>query len=277
MFEKGMGQAAVLLSAALLAGCGGGGGSDDGTGGTTASFFAVEQLGETSGSFRYTVVCVEGTGFVDPNSAQGRRMGNFLARYHNLTGSYTMQSKTQTSCRDQYRTPTVVMSLGDYEQRVVVSITSTPIVPRTCPVTAGSGFGGLQLLGVASLSLLSGLALDIGTALFDPGALAYSNSASGAPATTGALRLSLWAVPGSYSGAALPTGYLIGRDPLRNVSPLRNGQNYDVPVFTLNTTSPPRGSYCLSVQLEEYRADCTTADKYCVIDWYQFGQSWQFE
>lgn len=266
---------ALVLSAAVLVGCGGGG--TEGGESNSGSFFAVEQFGSGANALTSTVVCVNGTGFIDPVSAEGRRMGSYLARHHNLTGSYQMLSRTQKSCRDQYISPTVVMTLAEYQQRVVASITAVPIVPIACPVTAGSGFEGLQLSGAPALSFASPLARDVGTALIDPGVASYSMTAAGAPATTGALRLSLWALKGSYTGAAMSGGQLVGRDLLNGVSPLRNGQTYDFPVFTLDTTGPTRGAYCMVALLEEKRPDCSTTDGYCIIDWQQFGQSWTFE
>jgi hypothetical protein len=188
-----------------------------------------------------------------------------------------MLSKTQQSCRDNYLLPTVVMTPSEYQQRVVASITAVPIVPITCPVTAGTGFEGLQLSGVPALTFRSGLALDVSTALIDPGVASYSNTATGAATTTGALRISLWALKGSYTGTAISGGQLLGQSTLSGVSPLRNGQAYDFPVFTLDTTGPTRGAYCMVTLLEEKRSDCSTADGYCIIDWQQFGQSWTFE
>lgn len=47
---------------------------------------------------------------------------------------------------------------------------------------------------------------------------------------------------------------------------------------TLSATSPSRGSYCVIVTREEFGPSaCSSSDGYCIVDWYQFGASEQFQ
>ncbi|MBI5719134.1 MAG: hypothetical protein HZC37_15820 [Burkholderiales bacterium] len=157
---------------------------------------------------------------------------------------------------------------------------SAAIAPRTCGLTNGPATGGLDLSGPASFNGLSTSAGASGTVLFDPGDVTYFNPALPSTAVSGSLRVSLWATSGSYTGGTL-TGQVVARAPLvfaGGSNQLGNGVKVDIPAATLSATSPSRGSYCMVITLEQFDSlNCTSGDRYCIVDWAQFAASSEFQ
>lgn len=154
-----------------------------------------------------------------------------------------------------------------------------PIVTRSCAAGAGNGTNGLQLFGTTSYRDLSGAANNSGTMLFDPGEISFNNAGLSSNSRTGTLRATLWAVSGDYSGGSL-SGYVVSRYPINftdGTSWLFNGQSANLLELRRNADTPPRGSYCMVVTLEEFSSTCTTSDGFCIADWMEFGAAANFE
>ncbi|MBL8289740.1 MAG: hypothetical protein JNL85_17285 [Rubrivivax sp.] len=159
--------------------------------------------------------------------------------------------------------------------------TAAPISPRACGGTSGSGVNGLQLYGQASYSGLPGRSAATGTVTLDAGEVAFNNPNVGPSSITGSLRVSFWAVPGSYGGGTI-SGTIVSRYGIRfndGTNQLRNGQSANLTPQTLSANTPARGSYCMVATLDEYApASCpSNADGYCLVDWVQFPNSAQFQ
>lgn len=284
----GAGRLGVLMAGALagvLAGCGGGGASD-----SDKTFFGV--TGTRAGGSAYTV-CVDGSGFIDPNTAAGQEMGQKLAAHYQLVGAGMAYSGSGKTCREHFGNPNTVISMLDYVAIVLDTITVPapspassspndfllPVTPRTCGASEGAGLQGLELVGTARQEDLTTFPKSIDTFRFDPGLVRYQNSTQPSTAQTGSLRVTLWAVSGSYTGAAMPA-VSIYRGPLdtgNGTNQLRNGFQVDPPLASVSGTTPTVGSYCLVVTLEQYADNCNAADKYCIVDWYQFPTAVQFQ
>ena len=292
--SRHMGVLALALLAGAMAGCGGGGeGSDD-------SFFGItgpRANGSSPGDSAYTV-CVNGTGLVDPNSAEGQKMALRLAARYQVKGG-AAYSGTGKSCNTYFTNPAVVLTTLDYGAIVldeVVLPTPTPaqtkettppaqdtvllpVTPRTCGESEGPGFNGLRLVGPSRHDGLTTVPKSADTFNFDPGLVVYSNAAVSSSALTGSLRVVLWAASGAYTGSAVPAVAIhraaleVGND----LAQLRNGFQVDPPMAAVSGTTPERGSYCLVVTLEQYSDSCTTADKYCIVDWIQYPNAVQFQ
>lgn len=155
-----------------------------------------------------------------------------------------------------------------------------PVAARSCTSGGGSGTGGLQLYGQSAYSGLSTRPGASSTISFDPGEVSFRNSALSAGSTTGTLRATLWAVPGNFTGGTI-NGYIVARYPIRftdGTSQLRNGESANLNANSVPASSPPRGSYCMVVTLDEYGGNCSTSNEgYCMADWMQFSTSTQFE
>ncbi|MBL8288524.1 MAG: hypothetical protein JNL85_11130 [Rubrivivax sp.] len=154
------------------------------------------------------------------------------------------------------------------------------VAPRTCGATNGPAHGGVDVFGSGSYAGLSRTPGTTGTVTFDPGEVGFSDPAQSASALSGSLRVTLWASTGSYTGGTL-SGHIVARSALTftgGTNQLRNGQRSDVPATTLAATSPPRGSYCMVITLEEYGPSrCASSDGYCIADWVQFASSAEFQ
>ena len=285
------GVALAAVMAGALSGCGGGGsGSED-------SFFGVTGSRSNNAlglAVPYTV-CINGSGFIDPNTAEGQAMGAKLAAYYQLSAPVNAVSGQAYSCADHYKSVDVLLSMDDYRNRIAnaapapapVVVTPTPVVtpltPRTCVQGQGTGTGtrGLELTGPYSFDGLMPKANSTDAFNFDPGTVKFSNSAFSSTALTGSLRYTFWAVAGSYSGGSI-TGDILVREGMNLTgsapTQLRNGHTMDFPYAAVTGPTPKRGSYCMVVTLEEYNSvTCTSADKYCIVDWAQFPTSVEFE
>ena len=278
------GVALAAVMAGALSGCGGGGsGSED-------SFFGVTGSRSNNAlglAVPYTV-CINGSGFIDPNTAEGQAMGAKLAAYYQLSAPVNAVSGQAYSCADHYKSVDVLLSMDDYRNRIANAAPTptpavTPITPRTCVEGQGTGSGtrGLELTGPYRFDGLLAKASSTDAFNLDPGSVKFVNSAFAATALTGSLRYTFWAVAGSYTGGSI-SGDILVRQALNAAgatpTQLRNGQTLDFPFAEVTGTTPKRGSYCMVVTLEEYNsATCTSADKYCVVDWAQFPTAVQFE
>ncbi len=154
-----------------------------------------------------------------------------------------------------------------------------PIVTRACTSGAGAGSNGLQLFGTASYRNLSAAADQTGNFQLDPGEISFNNPNLSPSSRTGTLRVTMWAVPGDYRGGAL-SGYVVTRYPINftdGTSWLVNGESSNLIEKTLSGTTPPRGSYCVALTLEEFSTNCTTSDGFCIADWMQFASANNFE
>lgn len=270
----------------VLAGCGGGGSDSD----SDKTFFGI--TGPRAGDSAYTV-CVDGSGFIDPNTAAGQKMAQTLAAHYQYAAGGMAYSGSGKTCREHYGNPNLVISMLDYGAIVLNGIAVPtpspaasspndfllPVTPRTCGPSEGSGLNGLELVGPARQEDLTTFPKAIDTFRFDPGLVRYQNSAQPSTVQTGSLRVTLWAASGAYTGAALPA-VSIYRGPLdtgNGVNQLRNGFQVDPPLASVSGTTPTVGSYCLVVTLEQYADNCNAADKYCIVDWYQFPTAVQFQ
>lgn len=157
---------------------------------------------------------------------------------------------------------------------------AAPVQPISCASQGGSGTGGLSLYGATSYSGLSGASSTSGTVLFDPGEIGYHNPNLASTAHTGSLRAALWAVPYSYAGGGI-TGYVVatyGITFTNGSNQLYNFTSANLAAHTLSATTPPRGAYCMVVTLEQYDSvNCTSADRYCIVDWQQYATSATFQ
>lgn len=262
--------ALAAVAAAVLAGCGGGG-SDE------SSYFAVsgQKTASPYGLPNYTV-CVDDSGFIDPNTAAGKAMAQRIAAHYGLTGELWVASGTQETCASKYPRANVVIDIDAY-RRVIEAAPA----PLSCGETTGPGMDGITLSGVGSYANLSRAAGRTGlTVSLDPGVVAYSIATQPATATTGPLRVSLMAVGASFQGGSL-TGYVLARAPLvftGGTSRLINGQRVDLSTSSVTLDTPPAGNYCIVLLLEEQdAAACSRADGYCHVDWLQFAGAVRFE
>lgn len=154
-----------------------------------------------------------------------------------------------------------------------------PIRPRACLEGAGGGTNGLQLFGSTSYRDLSSLANNRGTFLFDPGEISFNNPQLSQNSRTGSLRATLWALEGDYTGGGI-RGYVVGRYAVNfddGSSWLFNGESANLLELRQNADTPPRGSYCMVVTLDEFTQNCGSADGYCIADWMEFPRSAAFE
>lgn len=293
-FRRGTGAATMTVLAGALAACGGGGSSSN------DSFFGVTgaRANGTSLADSFYTVCVNGSGLVDPNTPAGQDMGRALAAHYQLTGG-TAYSGTGQSCQDYFKNLAVLLTMADYQAMVLADTVApkpapqpapspdpapapapAPLTPRVCGESEGAGVNGLRLTGPTRYDSLSTVPSTQVNFNFDPGLVSFSNAALSSTALTGSLRTTLWAASGIYTGNAGVPAVIIHRDALNvgnSTSQLRNGFQVDPPLGPVSGTTPERGSYCLVVTLEQYADTCTSADKYCVIDWIQYPKAVQFE
>lgn len=154
-----------------------------------------------------------------------------------------------------------------------------PITTRACTAGAGAGTNGLQLFGDASYRNLSVVADARGNFQLDPGEISFSNSSLSSSSRTGTLRVTMWGVSGDYRGGAL-SGFVVARYPITftdGSSWLQNGESANLVEQTLSGTTPPRGSYCMALTLEEFSTSCGASDGFCLVDWMQFANANNFE
>lgn len=290
-------RGAALLLAGGLAACGGGGGDDAPRGG----YFAIE--GALGANGVPMTICIDGTAYTDPAGTAGRTIAANLASYYGVVGGYRSYSGEGRSCRERFAVVDILLSVDEYNRVVVPGVAGgtppappppapapppaptpapSPAPPPTAPVAipcdgrSGNGVDGIQLYGTATHGPLTGAALTATTISLDPGEIGYANPALGADATTGSLRARLWAVSSSYAGGDID-GWVVATYGIRFTNggnQLRNGESSNLTEQLLAATTPPAGSYCLVVTLEEYDSrNCSSADNYCIADWTQFPAS----
>lgn len=155
-----------------------------------------------------------------------------------------------------------------------------PIVQRNCPITNGAGTAGLQLFGTNTFSGLSTAANSTGTVLVDAGTVEFNNPALLTTSRTGSLKITLWALDGSYNGGTFAGVAVASYDVVfaGGGTTLLNGQSTDLVAQTLTARNPGRGSYCMMLALEEYNPSACPSDSdgFCLVDWVQFGGSTEF-
>ena len=117
------------------------------------------------------------------------------------------------------------------------------------------------------------------TVALDPRQVSFINPQLSAVATTGFLRAKSWATGTPYAGGAI-SGYVVATYDISftdGTNQLRIGQSVDRSERTLVARTPPAGTYCMVVTLEKYDLQgCSTADRFCIVDWLQFGNSNSF-
>lgn len=155
-----------------------------------------------------------------------------------------------------------------------------PVTPRSCPATSGAGTNGLQLYGTNTFTGLSTLAHTTGTVSVDAGTVEFNNPALTPTSTTGSLKITLWAIEGSYNGGAFVGTSVASYEVFfaGGGTTLQNGQSTELVAQTLTARTPGRGSYCMMLALEEFnRSACPSdSDGYCLVDWVQFNGSTEF-
>ncbi len=152
------------------------------------------------------------------------------------------------------------------------SPTAPPVTPRACAGGGGAGTDGLELYGSTSYTGLPQAAGSSGTVTLDPGEIRFSNPNMGPAATTGSLRIQLWAVPGNYTGGSI-SGFIVATLPLRFTNggtQLGNDASSNLVTQVLSARTPAAGSYCMVITFEEYSSNCAASDRYCIVDWAQF-------
>lgn len=288
--------AAALLAGALAA-CGGGGGDDAPRG----SYFAIE--GALTASGVPMTICIDGAAYTDPAGTAGRTIAANLASYYGIVGGYRSYAGEGRSCRERFAVVDILLSVDEYNRVVVPGAAGgvppappppapgpapapapspapspppPPPVAIACDSRSGSGVDGLQLYGTATHGPLTTAAQTATTIRLDPGEIGYANPALAADATTGSLRARLWAVSSSYAGGDI-SGWVVATYDIRFTNggnQLRNGESSNLSERLLGATTPPAGSYCLVVSLEEYDSrNCPSDDNYCIADWTQFPAS----
>jgi hypothetical protein len=142
----------------------------------------------------------------------------------------------------------------------------TPVVINTTSANNGLGNGLLQINTPYSYDV----DFSKGTAK-----LVVEKVFNGSPSyTTGVLRLELWATSNPYSGGAI-SGHRIasygfnagGASGQLAPSGAYNKVNVSVPV----ETTPPLGTYYVTMVLSEFSSACPTADHYCLVDYGPFS------
>jgi hypothetical protein len=137
------------------------------------------------------------------------------------------------------------------------------------------------MFGRYQFSLSTNLANVNSTLTWLPGEISFINANQGTTATTGTLRLKLWALPAAYSGSGSFTGFVLAEYTLRfsdGSSQMSNGQTAFINQQTLRAQNAPRGNYCIMQTLEEFNPQfCNTTSGFCVMDFLQYPNSQRFE
>lgn len=277
----------AAVSALVLSGCGGG---DDEAPAPVRTYFAVEGAQSTGGI--PVTICVDQLAYTDPASEPGRAIASRLVRYYGIVSGYRSFAGTGRSCRERFPSINYLLSVSEYNNLVMPGTPAPgpppgpaptpgpppppPPLPPALPCTAqgGNGTNGLSLYGQTSYSGLPSAALTTGTVSFDPGEVSFVNPNIGSSSTTGSLRAQLWAVGAPYAGGGI-NGYIVTTYSVRfssGATQLRNGESANLNPLTLSARTPPGGAYCMVMTLEEYDSNsCSSADRYCIVDWYQYS------
>jgi hypothetical protein len=170
----------------------------------------------------------------------------------------------------------------------VVCTTPPPVVttPRptlTCASTDGTDIGGLGFSGGVAYNDLNSAA-----STFDPSitvnyGITYSNSGLNNTSFTGSLHITMWAVTSSFNGGTI-NGFKIATfipnftgSGARSSDQLFNFATVSNATSVASGTTPPRGTYCILLTLEEFDpTSCSAADGYCYTDFTQFSNSVTF-
>lgn len=176
------------------------------------------------------------------------------------------------------RTSTAIPTPTATATATPTSPASTPTIPALhCPERRGSGFRG-----VGFPDQILRWQLDHSRADEDvDGTLTWGaefrNTAASSQSYTGSLRISLVALPSSFSGnpALINVFRIFTLSPeftgpgARSASQIYNHSAFRSIVSRASGGTPPPGAYCIVMFLEEYSEECTTPDKYCWVDWAQ--------
>jgi large repetitive protein len=161
--------------------------------------------------------------------------------------------------------------------------TTTPGAAPSCPEQSGGAIGGLGFFGTESYSDLSTAASTLDPSIAAGYNIRYSDPTVGSGSFTGSLRVALWAVSSSFSGGTLNgfriatfTPNFVGTG-AKSSNQLFNGATVTGATSTASGTTPPAGSYCMVIVLDEFTNDCGTSDGYCYSDWLQFPGATTFQ
>jgi len=125
--------------------------------------------------------------------------------------------------------------------------------------------GFVPSVGAKDLALVGNVSYTISGTSIAIKADKVANYRSGG--TSGTLRLEVWATSSPYSGGKI-TGYVMGTSVL---GVLKGGYNFPSVNKSATFTSPPSGSYYITMTLEEY-----TASGYVIVDYANFSGTKQF-
>jgi hypothetical protein len=152
----------------------------------------------------------------------------------------------------------------------------------TCPEKDGTGANGVSFEGSLSYSIANTAANQSSQRSVTWGAR-FNNSSLSSGAYSGSLRVSLWAVPSSFSGSGTISGYQLFEgypnftgSGARSSSQLYNFASATNIVSSGTGKNPPPGRYCVVAALDHFSTTCTSASGYCYADWAQFDKAVQF-
>jgi hypothetical protein len=95
-------------------------------------------------------------------------------------------------------------------------------------------------------------------------------------ASTGSVRLDLWAVASSFSGGTI-SGHRIARMTPNFVGNVPTDVVYDGQTFSGSVngtgTNPPAGRYCIVMVLNRFSNNCGSSDGFCFTDFHQFSST----
>ena len=262
----------LLLLAFTAVGCGGG----------NSSTYTISGTVSLSGKGLQGVIVTLGE--VSSATATTDASGNYAIQ-NIANGSYTI-TPTRTGYTFSPSTLTAVVNDANAGgQDFIVTANSS----LNCTAGTGSGTNGIQFNNYGSIFAQDSTATanaSATTAL--TWQVQYQNIYNlSADAYSGSLRARLWAVPYSVSSGVFDNAYIIGvfYPSFTGTGAASSDQLYVGSTSAIQVTSstaeqnPPAGEYCIVAVLEEYNdnsAFCSSADHYCVNDWWQSGNSWIF-
>ncbi len=157
-----------------------------------------------------------------------------------------------------------------------------PPAGLTCPAGNGAGVNGLEFFGTTSY-VISSAAANQTTPRSVGWGVRYNNQNLASGSYTGSLRVTLWAVPNSFSGGTISghrlfVGYpnFVGAG-ARSTNQLYNFSSVSDIQSSGSGPNPPAGRYCIVAALDHFSSSCTSSDGYCYSDWVQFQGAEQFQ
>jgi hypothetical protein len=166
-------------------------------------------------------------------------------------------------------------------------VTTPPVTPPTtpnltCPAGTGAGQNGLEFSGATSFSIAS-----TGAGQTTPRSMGwgvrYNNPNRTADSFTGSLRVTLWAVPSSFTGGTISgyklfTGFpnFVGAG-ARSANQIYNFYTFSNIESSGTGANPVAGNYCIVAALDQFSSTCTSNDGYCYADWVQFDGAERFQ